>query len=118
MIVAEAEKKLAECKGKIGIDILLKKHREIYELKGEVEVELMGVWDIVNHDTQEIMMSNIVGTKEMITRLAQEAFGFNLGELSSRWDVVPAKVKITSLIDAKTFLDDMGIPKEPIYEED
>ena len=110
-----AERKLAECSGKPGLKILVAKHRKSYEIS-DVQVELVGVWGVVTNDSsKDFLLENVVGTKEAVTRLAQEVFGSN--PKSPSWQVIPATQDMDSLLDAERILKEFNIPQEPLYED-
>lgn len=108
-----AEKKLAKHDGKPGLKTLIKSHRENYVLD-DPTIELVMVWDVIN-ESEDPIVEDVFGTKEAVTRLAQEAFGFD--PEFPRWKLKPAEVDKNNLLDAERILKEFNIPQEPVYED-
>lgn len=107
------DKKLAECSPKKGIKALLT--HDIFKINN-VSAELINIWNIIATTSDNHLATNIRGTKEAVTRLAQEAFGFDPN--NPAWQVVPSEKVIESVIDAKDLLDDLNIPGIPLYQKE
>jgi len=99
---------------------------EAYQREQEVSVD--GVWNIVEtvgkgageRDEQRVLIANLYGTEEQVTRLMQETFGFNTEAVAfNTCRIVPAKTKMLCT-DVAQVLHDLNIPSNRIlfdYEE-
>jgi hypothetical protein len=109
-----AEKRLAKHDGKPSLKTLIINHRKDYVLD-DPTIELVMVWDVVN-ECEDPMVEDLFGTKEAVTRLVQEAFGFDPGS-PHYWKIRPAEIERKNSLNAEKLLEEFGIPKEPIYEK-
>ena len=95
---------------------------EDYKCEHVVAVE--GVWDITKRvgmgegkpDRIDILVGNIFGTKEQVTKFAQEAYGFQQDCWTNAVQVVQAKTKLSGLIDVSKLLGEFGISGKPVPE--
>ena len=106
--------KMAICKPKKGLQLLLK--HEDYQ--GEVEVTVKHVWDIMGvRASSGVLVPNVHGSEDEVTRVAQEAFGFNTAHpVSVEWKLVPARTKIKA-VNAVKVLEGLGIDSERILDD-
>jgi len=112
--MGKQEKKLSILVPKKGVEILLRDG--CFQLLNQ-RVELVNVWDVIEVQTDRRLAENIKGSKEAVTRLAQEAFGWEHVANFKPWELVPSQTKIASCIDSEAILKSLGFSTEPIYEQ-
>ena len=112
---------MSEFKPKPAIKILLKSP----DYQKEQDVMSPNLWDIVEersvgeYSTEEklrVLVSNVFGSNDEVTRLAQEAFGLAIwNEPGINWKLVPSKITIKGLSAVK-ILSDLNVEAKP-YED-
>lgn len=108
---------MADFKPKPAIKILLKS----IEYQKEKDVTSTKLWDIVeevqigqSQTKDEVLVPNVFGTNDEVTRLAQEAFGMAVwNEPGKKWKLVPSKIKVKA-ISAVEILSDLNIETKPL----
>lgn len=108
---------MLDFKPKSAIKILLKSE----EYQKSKEVTSSNLWDILeevsvgNSRTENrVLVANVFGSNDEVTRLAQESYGMALwNESGVKWKLVPSKINLKA-ISAVEILSDLNIKAIPL----